>query len=196
MTDKFLELLERYQVKATFFVLGELAGYHPEIVKKAEAQGHEIGSHTYNHINYKAKYKEIWTKAMEQRREEKEAVAEAKATLLIDMQKADLAIRKAVGHRITYCRMPNGIDRPWIKEAAKEMGYTLVNWTYGADWTPEDYEKLLPGYLRAIKPGAILLLHDGGRNRAKSLALTEAIIQEAQKKGFEVVPVGKLLTNQ
>lgn len=193
-TEKFLELFDRYHVKVTFFVLGELAGYHPDIVKKADEKGHEIGSHTYNHINYKAKFKEISQRAQSEGRGENEAIAEVKADLLEDMQKSDRNIQRAIGHKIFFCRMPNGIDRPWIKQVAKEMDYALVNWTYGADWTPKSYEQLLPGYLKAIRPGAILLLHDGGKDRSKTLALTEAIIQSAQKKGFEIVPVGKLLS--
>jgi peptidoglycan/xylan/chitin deacetylase (PgdA/CDA1 family) len=89
--------------------------------------------------------------------------------------------------------MPHGIDRPWIKEAAKETGFILVNWTYGADWlsTPED--QLEKSYINAIEPGAIFLFHDGGSKRDKSLKLTEAVIKAAQEQGYQIVPVGELL---
>ena len=72
-------------------------------------------------------------------------------------------------------------------------GYALVNWTHGADWQKGSAEELLPGYLGALRPGAIFLFHDGGRNRAKSFALAEGVIQEAKRRGFEIVTVGALL---
>lgn len=192
-TEKFLDLLKRHQVKATFFMLGELAGYKPLVVKRVTDDGHEVASHTTYHTNYKSTYKKIFAEQSSKGRGDEEAVKEVKQMLLADMKKSDALIQKATGQKISLCRMPHGIDRPWIKETAREMGYTLVNWTYGADWSPQSYEQLLPGYLKAIKPGAIFLFHDGGRNRVKSLQLTEAVILEAKKQGYSIVPVGELL---
>ena len=112
---------------------------------------------------------------------------------MADLDRTHAAIRSAGGVNPRLLRMPHGIDRPWIKAAAREMGYALVNWTYGADWQPGSAEQLLPGYLAAIRPGAILLFHDGGRDRSKSLKLAEAVIQSARQQGFEMVTVGQLL---
>ena len=81
----------------------------------------------------------------------------------------------------------------WQLMTMPEMGYTLVNWTYGADWNKGTAQELLPGYLKAIRPGAILLFHDGGKERSKSLAMAEAVIQSARQRGFEIVTVGELL---
>ena len=97
---------------------------------------------------------------------------------------------------MTYLRMPHGIDGPWVHEAAKEAGFILVNWTYGADWTsppPDPIASLKNSYVKALQPGTIYLIHDGWPKSEKSLAVTEAILIAAKEKGFELVTVGELL---
>jgi peptidoglycan-N-acetylglucosamine deacetylase len=195
-TEKFLSLLNQTNIKATFFLLGELVENRPAVAKKIVEMGHEVGSHTFTHINYKARYKAVLADTMAQGGSEATALSRVKDELRVDMKKTREAIKKATGVEVHICRMPNGIDRPWIKEVAKESGVTLVNWTYGTDWNPGTYEDLLPGYLSALKPGTIFLFHDGGKNRAKSLALTEAVIKAAQEKGFEIVTITQLLDSR
>lgn len=187
-TPKVLEMLDRYGVKATFFVLGEAATARQETLRDLARRGHEIASHTTNHRNYLQHYRSLAAQhsaaAAEQR---------ARQDLLADMRQTHLAIQKTAGLNVQLCRMPHGIDRPWIKDAAREMGYALVNWTYGADWLAKPAPQLLPGYLEAVRPGALLLFHDGGRNRAKSIQLAEAVIRHAQQQGYAIVTVGQLL---
>ncbi len=55
-TTEILDLLNEYNIKATFFVLGKFAEQYPEIIKRQAKEGHEIGNHTYSHINVKKKY--------------------------------------------------------------------------------------------------------------------------------------------
>ena len=195
-TDQFLALLDKYQVKATFFVLGELVQYKPASIKEIVAKGHELADHTYNHTNYKNRYKEILAGMKEKGLGEKEAIAAVKGEVLASMRKSKAQIEKYSGVKPVFCRMPHGVDRPWISEAARENGYVLINWTYGADWNAGTAEELLPGYLKAINPGAIFLFHDGGRGRAKSLVITEAVIKAALEQGYEIIPVGQLLSSK
>lgn len=183
-TGQFLDLLDRYGVKATFFMLGEQVKNKPTIAKRVQERGHEIADHTTRHTNYLKKLKEL-----------NGDVSLAKQELLADMKKSQEQIKKTTAVDVTLCRMPHGIDRPWIKEVAKEAGVILVNWTYGADWTGESVGELEKGYIKAIKPGAILLFHDGWPKADKSLALTEAVLKAAQEKGYKIVPVGQLLGN-
>jgi len=181
-TTAFLDLLDKYKARATFFMLGEQANNRPKVAKDVADRGHEIASHTYSHLHYGKKLKELGGD-----------VNKAKVLLLSDMKKTNDILLKNTGKKPLLCRMPHGIDRPWIKESAKDAGLILVNWTYGSDWTAESMEKLTEEYVAAIKPGAILLLHDGNPRREKSLALTEAILKAAQEKGFRPVTVGELL---
>lgn len=187
-TPQLLELLDRHGVKATFFVLGEAVQTRKETVRDLVRRGHEVASHTTFHRNYLEHYRTLAAQ-----RSAAAAETQARQDLVTDMRQTHLAIEKAAGVSVRLCRMPHGIDRPWIKGAARDMGYALVNWTYGADWQKGTATELLPGYLKAVRPGAILLFHDGGRNRAKSFALAEAVIRSAQQQGYSLVTVGQLL---
>jgi peptidoglycan-N-acetylglucosamine deacetylase len=188
-TVRFVELLDRYHVRATFFVLGQYVERNPATVRKLVERGHEIGSHSYGHTNYQQHYKQLVSRGVKSGN----ATERARQDLLTDLRQTQAVIQNQSGARVTLCRMPYGIDRPWIRDVAREMGYTLVNWTYGADWKPGAARTLMPGYLSAIKPGAILLLHDGVSNRSVSLALAEAIIRSAKDQGYEIVTVSELL---
>jgi len=187
-TTRFLEMLDRNRVKATFFVLGEAAELRGALVRDIVVRGHEVASHSSTHRNYLQHIRGLGSGRSATGTED-----QARRDLVADLQRTHTAIQKASGVSVRLLRMPHGVDRPWIKAAARDLGYALVNWTYGADWQPGTSEQLLPGYLAAIQPGAILLFHDGGRNRAKSLQLAEAVIRSAQQQGYEIVTVGQLL---
>jgi len=190
-TPKVLEMLDRCGVKATFFVLGEAVDTRENLLRDLAQRGHEVASHTTSHRNYLQYQRSLAAKDSPHIAEQR-----ARQDLVADMRQTHSSIQRATGISVQLCRMPHGIDRPWIKDAAREMGYALVNWTYGADWHSEPASKLLPGYVSAIRPGAILLFHDGGRNRAKSLELAEAVIRHAQREGYAIVTVGQLLRGE
>ena len=192
-TQKFLDLLDQEQVKATFFMLGEQAQSRPAVARDVAEKGHEIGNHTMTHINYLAHYKEILKKTGESDEAKAKAAAQAESDLIADMKKARGVIEKATGVKMKICRMPNGIDRPWVKAAGKEAGFVMVNWTYGADWTKASEESLLKSYVKAIKPGAIFLMHDGESHREKTLAIAKAVIDAAKSQGYQIVTVGELI---
>ncbi len=186
-TEAFLNLLEKYQVKATFFMLGQQAKTRPRVAKMVFDRGHEIGSHTYSHVNYLKHLKNLEAKYGNPGK----AKDKAQADLLADMKKTR-QILEQTGAKIQICRMPHGIDRPWIKNVAKQEGVVLVNWTFGADWTKLPFEKLKNGYIQAVKPGAILLFHDDGKNWEQTLQIVEAVIVAAREKGYSIVPVLQL----
>jgi peptidoglycan/xylan/chitin deacetylase (PgdA/CDA1 family) len=186
-THRFLELLDRYGVKATFFVQGGRISERPEVLKPIAARGHEIASHTYAHTNYLTHLRQVAPGASDAEKQRR-----ARADLVFDMNRTRTAIEQAAPVRIVLLRMPHGIDRPWIRDAARETGHILVNWTYGADWNPGTAEKLTPGYLKAIQPGAILLMHDGRNDGSKSLAIAESVIREARAQKYEMVTVSQL----
>jgi len=188
-TEKFLDLLSEFNAKATFFMLGNEAQRRPKIARLVREKGHEIGCHTWNHTNYKKRLKQIKKEGYS----ETEAVARVKKELIQDIQKSQELLQRDSRFPVIFLRMPHGIDRPWINEAAKETGFVLINWTYGADWEKESLENLKKSYQKAVQPGAILLFHDGGGKREKSLALTRAVLEEAKKKKYRVVLLDELL---
>lgn len=191
-TSKFLDLLDRYHVKATFFMLGDQVKHRPAVAKDVVARGHEIGSHTMTHINYAKRYHYRRSQVSGPDADAK-AVALTKADLLADMRQSREVIETVTGRKLKLLRMPNGIDRPWIKEAARESGFILVNWTFGGDWTSTPTDQLAKSYVHALRPGTIYLIHDGWPKSDKSLAMAEAVLEAARQQGYQVVPVGELI---
>lgn len=183
LTPKFLDLLDKYDVKATFFMLGEQIKRWPEEAKEVVKRGQEIGNHTFKHTNYL----HIWNEYRES--VPLEADKKVIQDLIEDMKRTQATILDHTGQKPVLCRMPHGVDRPWVNTAAREAGLILVNWSFGADWVKKPIEELKEDYLEAIRPGAILLFHDGGSGREKSLVLVEAILEEAKKRSFKVVPL-------
>lgn len=192
-TGQFLDLLDQYKVKGTFFMLSEQVKYRSSLARKVAERGQEIASHTPSHRNYVKHLKEIEKKFSGDSFGKEKAAEQTRQDLIDDMNASRAVIESATSKKLKILRMPHGIDRPWIKEAARESGFILVNWTYGSDWLTEPEEKLRSAYIKAIQPGGILLFHDGGSKRAKSLALTEAVIKAAQEQGYQIVTVGELL---
>ena len=178
ITEDLLKLLAARGAKASFFMLGTAARAYPERAKKVSQAGHQVCNHTDTHL--------LWKNAAKK--------PDHEAVLRKELEKAGAAIEKATGVRPAVLRMPNGYDKPWVRQEAGKLGYTLVNWTYGSDWTKTPEEKMTAEYLKAVKPGAILLLHDGGgKVKEKNLRIVGRILDEAAKKGLKPVRLDELL---
>lgn len=178
ITEDLLKLLEKRKAKATFFMLGTSVRRYPEAAKKVQAAGHLIANHTDSHKNWFSVGKG----------------ADREKVLASEIRKAEEAIVKATGFKPSVLRMPNGYDRPWVRDAVKKLGYTFVNWSYGSDWTKVPEAKMTQEYRQATRAGKVLLLHDGGgRSREKTLRITEAILDEAARLGLEPVRLDELL---
>ncbi|KAF0125945.1 MAG: polysaccharide deacetylase [Elusimicrobia bacterium] len=177
-TPALLDLLASSGAKATFFISGRPSGKNLSALQRACAEGHLAANHTLSHKNYF-----------------KLAVDPDKDKILAaELEPTGKAIEKACGYRPRIMRMPNGYSRDWVRKVARAEGYALVNWTYGSDWTKLSDEEMTAGYLKALKPGAILLFHDGGgKVRQRTLRLTRAVLAEAAKRGLEPVTLDRLL---
>ncbi len=177
VTEDLVKLLGKYGARAAFFMNGGAVRRHPERAAAAAA-GHIIGNHTDTHANYF----QIGKKP------------DREKFLAAELDRAAASIEKATGKRPRFLRMPNGYDRAWVRKVAAEKRYIIVNWTYGSDWTRSEEAAMTAEYLRALGPGAILLMHDGGgKAREKTLRLTEAVLIEAARRGLKPVGLDELL---
>ena len=164
-TKDVLELLKRYNIKATFFMLGKIVRYYPEFVKEIYNSSHSIGSHTYYHTNF---YK----------LQKNSSINECKKKLDEELKMTENEIKKIVPQsRIKLLRMPNGYYRSWVNDVAKKYGYKIVNWTFGCDWHNFTEEEMLKKYKSALQPGCIYLFHDGGKDRTKTVNVLKQIIE-------------------
>ena len=179
-TLRVLEILDRYKIKATFFMNGDQVEIRPQIAKEVLKRGHEIGDHTYSHVNFY-----VYGKV--------HSPDKTKDKIKEEMKRSREVLQKTLGIAPRICRMPHGFHKPWMKGIAKDFGTALVNWTYGEDWKNIPEGEMAEDYIRALKPGAILLFHDGGKNRSKTLNILPKVIEKARAKNLSLVTVSELL---
>lgn len=177
-TERILAVLKENNVKATFFMEGDVLEFRQHIGREVKDGGHEIGSHLYSHLNF-YQYEKNHTDFREK--------------MIEEIDKTAMIIEKATGERPRLLRMPNGFSKRWARDTAREKGYVMVNWTFGADWSKMSAIEMTEAYKKALTPGAILLMHDGGKNRSRTLETLGALIAEARQQGYEMVTVSELL---
>jgi peptidoglycan/xylan/chitin deacetylase (PgdA/CDA1 family) len=172
-----LDILAKYNVKATFFIEGSLAKSHSDILKKEYMAGHVVANHTQNHTNY-WRYKK----------------PDYKQKLKSEILETEKIIKTSIGMNPTYLRMPHGYVKSWVKEVAKETGYVIFNWSFGCDWNKMTSQDLAKQYIAHIQPGGILLFHDGGGYYKTLVIALPEIIEAINKKGYKIVPLEELVT--
>jgi polysaccharide deacetylase family sporulation protein PdaB len=166
-----LRALDKYKVKATFFVLGCWVEKYPDVVKDIYKRGHEIANHSYAH--YKP------TKL-------------DKAGLLTEITKCNEAIKKVTGKDCNIYRTPYGDYNDFVITTAKEASMYPIQWDVDSiDWKPETTEQdILNRVTEKTKPGSILLFHNDTKYTAKVLP---EVLKQLLEKGFEPVTVSELI---
>jgi peptidoglycan-N-acetylglucosamine deacetylase len=171
LTPKLLDLLAAHHMKATFFVVGQNAADHPDILQRAVREGHEIGNHSWSHP-YLAKMSD-------------EAVRR-------ELQKTDDAIFSAIGKHPTLLRPPYGSitarQKRWIHD---DFGYRIIIWDVDPlDWKRPGPSVVCNRILRETRPGSIVLAHD---IHPSTLEAMPATFDQLDRKGFKSVTVSDLL---
>ncbi|MFH1776258.1 MAG: polysaccharide deacetylase family protein [Candidatus Omnitrophota bacterium] len=170
-TEKTLEILKRYDVKATFFLLGEELEKFPELVKCIVEQGHAIGNHLYTHSHIR------------QMRIE---------NFISEIEKTQIKIEEFYKNRIKLFRSPYcELSLPALLFAVKK-GYTFIMYSIETnDFMHKNAEDIISEInAQEIEPGDILLFHDNNRG---TVAALPSIIDNLQKRGFEFVKVSELI---
>jgi peptidoglycan/xylan/chitin deacetylase (PgdA/CDA1 family) len=174
-TNQLLDILDRYQVKATFFEIGRKIEKHPEIVPMIVARGHELGNHSYSHTDMMSKPREF---------------------LLSEIEKTDKLLQElGVKQDSISFRPPFGRRSVVLSYLLSQMHKKLIMW----DVNSLDYEKTLTAedianrVIDNVRSGSIVLMHDSGGDRSKTLAATQAIVKTLQSKGYAFKTVSELL---
>lgn len=167
-TPLVLDVLRRHHVKATFFLVGERAQAHPDIVRRMVAEGHTIGIHTWQHRNT--------------------FPFGATATITADLKRTRNLLEQLAGQPVTRFRPPFGVTNPHIGRAVRRLGLTTVGWSIRShDTNPKRTRAdIVQRIERRLHPGAIILLHD---NRAESDVLLEKILLMLQKHNYEITNI-------
>ncbi|MCX5781910.1 MAG: polysaccharide deacetylase family protein [Elusimicrobia bacterium] len=174
-TEPILEILAKYNIKATFFMEASQIEKRPLIARKVLEGGFEIGSHSYSHPNF-------WKYEKEDKKE----------ILAREIEKAEQTIEKILKFKPVLLRMPYGFVRQWVKDAAREKNYKIISWTFGCDWKKMSKEEMVQQYLKHLMPGAIFLMHDGGGKHETTVESLPEIIEGIQKQGYKIVNISEM----
>ncbi|PBJ12649.1 polysaccharide deacetylase family protein [Flavobacterium sp. ACN6] len=170
-TLEVLELLKKYNAKATFFCIGTNIEKHPEIVKQIIAEGHLVGNHSYSH----SKFFDFYT---------------AKK-ITEEIQKTDALLEKFTSKKITFFRPPYGVTTPSIRRALKVTGHKTIGWNIRSlDGGTKNQELIFNRIIKRVSPGGIVLLHD---TASHSVLVLEQFLQFLQQNNFEVISIEELL---
>ena len=179
-TSQILQILDRYQVKGTFFVIGENVERHPEIAREIALRGHQIGNHSHSHSDSLPYL--------------------LPNQIANDSRKARKAIREATGLEPRFYRAPHGRFSPWMSWALRREGFVLTGWySSPKDWKDPGVEKLIDRVVdNAARSGSIIDLHDGlgleeNADRSQLVQALPSIIEQLQAQGYRFVTVADLL---
>ena len=156
-TPPVLEALAAAGAKATFFVLGEHALDHPELIGRIAAEGHELALHGMTH-----------------RRHDRLSAAEAES----ELRSGSEAIERVAGRAPAWYRPPFGASSPTLAAICARLDLGLAYWTaWGQDWEESTPARIAALVERDLGPGAIVLLHDSARyaQRERATATAEAV---------------------
>jgi peptidoglycan-N-acetylglucosamine deacetylase len=176
VTLRLLDLLDRFSVKATFFVTGVNAEKHPDIVRSILSRGHTIGNHSYHHSPFlMMKGKRVLAKEVE-----------SAQTLLKQFGVVPLAFRP-----------PVGVTSPYLWRILLNLGMFCVNFSCRAgDMGNRRIQDLAARVLGKVRPGDIILLHDVVPPRGELEQLFrefEAVLTGLEEKGIEIQPLAQFI---
>jgi peptidoglycan-N-acetylglucosamine deacetylase len=174
-TAAILDVLRRYGVHATFFVVGQAARRYPELVRRMVDEGHVVGSHTDSHR------KLAWLSAEDIARE---------------LDGAADAITAAGAPPPAWFRAPHGFKSPFLPAALRRRGLQLVAWTHGVwDTDRPGADAIAERAIGCLDDGEILLLHDGtmGADRSQTASALERIVAAARQRGVALVSLPEIL---
>jgi len=190
ITPKLLDLLDRHNAKATFFLIGRYVRECPELVQETAARAHLVGNHTETHPNL---------------------FRRSRREIRIELRLCHDAISNALGSPPKWFRPPFGMRNPWVIPVARELGYRTVMWTLiPGDWQEKPAEWLIPrmqpiadhaqrslgngSKADSAPTGDILCLHDGAHremngDRSRTLAALEYWLPRWRDLGLEFVTI-------
>jgi peptidoglycan-N-acetylglucosamine deacetylase len=171
LTPKLLDLLATHHIKATFFLIGENAAEHPDIVSREVREGHEVANHSWSHPNF-GKMSDDGIRSQ--------------------LRRTDDAIRNAAGVAPTLLRPPYGSmtarQKKWVNQ---EFGYKIVLWDVDPlDWRRPGPNVVCNRIVKNTRAGSIVLAHDIHPGTIEAMP---CVLSQLEAKGFKFVTVSELI---
>ncbi|SDY08135.1 Peptidoglycan/xylan/chitin deacetylase, PgdA/CDA1 family [Micromonospora pattaloongensis] len=177
-TPQILALLRRYQVKATFCLIGANAQAYPTLVRQIATEGHTLCNHSWDH--------------------DLSLGSRSTADIQADLTRASATIRAAApGHPVSYYRQPGGNWTPSVVAEARNLGMTSLDWAVDPrDWERPDGAAIAAMVNTNTAPGSIVLMHDGGGTRTETIAALQEILPHlTQRFRLDALPPGSAPAN-
>lgn len=171
-TSRLLDVLKEKKIRATFFLVGEQARMHPDLVRRMVDEGHTVGLHAFRHRDF-----------LKLTEEEKEK----------DLQQGKEILQSITGKKPNYWRPPHGFRDSSVMKIAEEKQLQVVNWSViPRDWTGIDKQEIYNRVMDKAEDGAVVLLHDGDSPlyKASRQATVDAVgplIDSLREKGYHLV---------
>ncbi len=170
-TPQLLAILRQQQVPATFFVVGEMAEEHPDLVQAIAADGHCLGNHTYHHTRLPGL---------------------SEGTIATEIKACGLVLQDLTGQAPCWFRPPGGESSPRVAMVARALGYRVVLWDVLPGDTARPQAGLIGGRMMGeARPGSIILLHSGVPETVEVLPW---VIFGLRACGFRFVTLDELLS--
>ncbi|HGT1553441.1 TPA: polysaccharide deacetylase family protein [Clostridioides difficile] len=176
-TPQVLDILKKNDVKATFFVVGEKVEYNKELLKRQYDEGHEIGNHTFTHINVaKNSYSSV----------EKE---------ITDTQNI---IKSVIGVEPKIFRPPYRAMSKSVCDIIVSKGMNIILWSNldPRDWSNPGVDAIINTILTKVQNGNIILLHDYNTKRndkSQTIQALKVVIPKLKERGYKFVTVSELI---
>lgn len=173
--DTIIDILDKHNVKTTFFMTGEWVEKYPECVKTLVANGHDLGNHSTSHPD-------MTKLSKEQQKEEIMGVHNA--------------VKELTGYEMELFRPPYGAYNNEAILTSYELGYFPVQWSVDSlDWKDLSASEIINKVCnhKALAPGAIILCHNGAKHTAEAL---DEMLTNLKAQGYEIVPISELILRE
>ncbi|MGY1524107.1 polysaccharide deacetylase family protein [Streptomyces sp. MN3] len=165
-TPDILDILARHEVRAMFFVCGEMAGYTPDLLARMADEGHVVGNHTWSHP--------LLTKLR-------------RRTIRSEMERTSDVVEKHYGARPEWFRAPYGAWNRAAFELGAELGMEALAWTVDTlDWTEPGTRTIVGRVEDGAAPGVVVLSHDAGGDRSQSVKALRSYLPHLLDSGYHV----------
>lgn len=169
-TDSLLETLDKYNVKATFFLVGQWVDNYPDDVKKIADKGHDVGNHSNTHP-YMTKL--------------------STADMTGQIEACNEKIKNITGTAPTLFRAPYGDYNNDVVKSVNGCKMYCVQWDVDSlDWKDPTPQQITKNVTSKLKNGSIILMHNGATNTPEALPM---VIEGIKDAGYEIVPISDIL---
>lgn len=169
-TQDLLDILDKYNVKTTFFLVGSWVDKYPESVKAIFDAGHDVSNHsdTHPHMSQLSKDK-----------------------MRSEIENCNNKIEAITGARPNLFRPPYGDYNNSVVEMANELNMYCIQWDVDSlDWKDPSPEQIKKNIIKKLKPGSIILMHNGAKNTPDALPL---VIEAITGEEYSIVPISQII---